>query len=100
MAPAGGEPARRETQVTVRYWASARAAAGTPEETFRLTDPVTLEELLATILERHADMPGLAKVLHVCSVLVDGDQVRTREPSVVRVEPGASVEFLPPFAGG
>ena len=100
MAPAGGEPPRPETHVTVRYWASARAAAGVPEEIITLLGPVMLDRLLAAILERHADAPGLGKVLHVCSVLVDGAQVRTQDPTTVEVRDGAGVEFLPPFAGG
>lgn len=100
MAPAGGEPARPETQVTVRYWASARAAVGVPEEIVALPGPVTLDRLLAAILERHADVPGLGKVLRVCSVLVDGAQLRTQDPATAEVHDGASVEFLPPFAGG
>ena len=46
--------------------------------------------------------PGsrLAEVLHACSVLVGDRPVASSEPDDVRVPPGSSVEFLPPFAGG
>lgn len=98
MGSLDGDTAAPETAVTVRYWASARAAAGVAEESF--PGPVTLAGLLGAALERHADAPSLERVLQVCSVLVDGDQVRTRAPEDVVVQPGATVEFLPPFAGG
>jgi molybdopterin synthase sulfur carrier subunit len=46
--------------------------------------------------------PGtrLGDVLQVCSVLVGDRPVSSEEPGEVEVPPGASVEFLPPFAGG
>jgi molybdopterin synthase sulfur carrier subunit len=42
----------------------------------------------------------LAAVLAVCSVLVGDQPVGSRDPGSVEVRPGATVEFLPPFAGG
>jgi len=39
-------------------------------------------------------------VLEVCSVLVGDRPVASRDPDSVVVEPGETVEFLPPFAGG
>ena len=89
-----------ETQVIlVRYWAAARSAAGTPEEEVDLAAPVTLAELVAEVARRH---PGtrLPDVIAVCSVLVGDQPVASREPAEVVVPPGATVEFLPPFAGG
>jgi sulfur-carrier protein len=39
-------------------------------------------------------------VLGVCAALVDDRPVGTADPATVLVHPGATVEFLPPFAGG
>jgi molybdopterin converting factor small subunit len=89
-----------ETQVIrVRYWAAARSAAGTPEDLVDVTGPLTLAEVTAAATALH---PGgrFADVHAVCSVLVGEQPVGSREPGSVVVEPGATVEFLPPFAGG
>lgn len=98
MTDTGGSDRSRET-VTVRYWAGARAAAGTPEDTYDVAVPVTLADLLARVLERH---PGdrMARTVAVCSVLVGDQPVRSQDPGTVLVEPGSVVELLPPFAGG
>jgi sulfur-carrier protein len=89
-----------ETTVTVRYWASARAAAGVSQDSLEVSGTVSLAELIDRAVALHEESSGLRKVLHVCSVLVDDRPVGTRDPDDVLVEPGASVEFLPPFAGG
>jgi molybdopterin converting factor small subunit len=39
-------------------------------------------------------------VLQICSTLVGDRPVSTEEPGEIVVQPGSSVEFLPPFAGG
>lgn len=89
-----------ETQVIrVRYWAAARSAAGLPEEDVEVTGPVTLADLRAEVVRRHAGS-RLESVLGVCSVLVGDRPVGSQEPAEVVVPPGATVEFLPPFAGG
>ena len=41
--------------VTVRYWAGARAAAGTAEDAFEVDGDVTLADLVARVLARHPD---------------------------------------------
>jgi hypothetical protein len=46
------------------------------------------------------DPARLARVLAVCSVLVGEQPLGGADPTTVVVEPGATVEFLPPFAGG
>lgn len=89
-----------ETQaIRVRYWAAARSAAGTAEETVEVAGPLTLAALRAEVVRRHADS-RLADVIAVCSVLVGDQPVSTQDPGAVEVPPGATVEFLPPFAGG
>ena len=98
MGAAIGRDHEGET-VTVRYWAGARAAAGTAEDTFEVDAELTLAALVAQVLERH---PGdqMARTVAVCSVLLGDQPVRTQDPAAVVVRPGAVVELLPPFAGG
>jgi molybdopterin converting factor small subunit len=76
---------------TIRYWAAARAAAGTDAESYT-------GDTLAAVLEaaRAAHGEQLARVLGHCSFLVDGARAR---PDTVLVD-GDVVEVLPPFAGG
>ncbi|MFJ6572383.1 MoaD/ThiS family protein [Streptomyces sp. NPDC091292] len=80
---------------TIRYWAAAKAAAGTAEEPY---EAETLAEALDTARTHH---PGeLTTVLRRCSFLVDGAPVGTRGHETVRLAEGGTVEVLPPFAGG
>jgi len=84
--------------VTVRYWAPARAAAGVSADELPVSGPTTLAAVLDSVRTLH---PGrLHDVLEVCSVLVGDRPVGTTEPADVLVEPGQTVELLPPFAGG
>lgn len=85
--------------IRLRYWAAAKAAAGTPSDDVPVNGPTTLAELRRTAAELH---PGtrLAEVLAACSTLVGEQPVGTADPTTYVVEPGATVEFLPPFAGG
>jgi molybdopterin converting factor small subunit len=80
---------------TIRYWAAAKAAAGTGEEPYAAA---TLAEALATARERHGT--EFARVLLRCSYLVDGTAVGARDHAAVRLGEGGTVEVLPPFAGG
>jgi molybdopterin synthase sulfur carrier subunit len=100
MSPDTTPSAPGETVVTVRYWASARAAAGVSQDLIAVPGPVSLAALIDRAVDLHAESGGLRKVLHVCSVLVDDRPVGSSDPADVLVDPGASVEFLPPFAGG
>jgi molybdopterin converting factor small subunit len=80
---------------SIRYWAAAKAAAGTAQEPY---DARTLAEALDEARLRH---PGeFVRVLRRCSFLVDGDPVGTRGHETVRLAEGGTVEVLPPFAGG
>jgi sulfur-carrier protein len=77
------------SQVTVRFWAGARRAAGTAEE------PIvagSLGELRAQLAARSE----LTAIVAASSFLVDGEQFPDQAPLV----PGAVVDVLPPFAGG
>ncbi|MCH1866026.1 MoaD/ThiS family protein [Nocardioides sp. CFH 31398] len=86
--------------VTVHFWAAARAAAGAAEAQLPVDGPTTLAAVTAAVLESHGDDARLRQVLGVCSVLVDDRPAGTGDPAAVRVEPGQSVQYLPPFAGG
>ena len=93
----------RETssgQVTLRYWASARAAAGTDTDAVAVNGPVSLAELVERARAAHADSARFSAVLSCCSVMVGDRPVTSGDPASVIVAPGATVEFLPPFAGG
>jgi molybdopterin converting factor small subunit len=84
-------------QVTLRFWASARAAAGVAESRVAVDGPVTLASLVAGA---SAGNDRLACILGTCSVLLDDQPVASKDPSSVLVSAGQTVEFLPPFAGG
>jgi molybdopterin converting factor small subunit len=91
-APSGTMPGG-----TIRYWAAAKAAAGTAEEPYRA---ITLADALTQARQRHGDRPDFERVLSSCSFLVDGDPVGTRNHEAVELAEGGTVEVLPPFAGG
>jgi sulfur-carrier protein len=79
--------------LTVRYFAGARAAAGVTEE--RISGSVSLDELTSDLAERHG--PRLERVLRVANFLVDGVTWHDRRAPL---PVGATVDVLPPFAGG
>jgi sulfur-carrier protein len=81
-------------QVTVRFFAAARAAAGNEVETIRIRPGTTVDELADQLSERDAN---LAKVLMRCSFLCDGIAVRDRSTAL---RDDQTVDVLPPFAGG
>lgn len=86
--------------VVVRYWASARAAAGTAEEKIPVDGEVSLSWLMTRLVESHADSRRFPDVLECCAVMVGDRPVGSLSATEVVVRAGDSVEFLPPFAGG
>jgi molybdopterin converting factor small subunit len=76
----------------VRYFAGARAAAGRSSEQIAAE---SLEELTVVLTERHGER--LAMVLKAASFLVDGLACHDRQAALPA---GATVDVLPPFAGG
>jgi molybdopterin converting factor small subunit len=77
--------------VTVRYFAAAAEAAGTTTETLAAR---TAGELRAAMEAAHG--VDLARVLTRCSLLADGVRLSDDTTPVT----GATVDVLPPFAGG
>lgn len=84
-------------KVTVRFWAAARAAAGSAEETY--DDVTTLAAVLDAARTRHA-AGELPRVLQRCSYLVDEVSPGSRPHASVVLRDGSVIEVLPPFAGG
>ncbi|UED84821.1 MoaD/ThiS family protein [Streptomyces profundus] len=82
---------------TIRYWAAAKAAAGTAEEPY---EAATLADALDAARRRHAERADFHLVLARCAFLVDGAQVGSRDHASVPLADGGTVEVLPPFAGG
>lgn len=91
---------QKETQIIVRYWASARAASGVDEDRIDVERPISLTEVRDRALALHPHADRLPDVVKACSVLVGDTPVNRLDPDSVMVSPGTSVEFLPPFAGG
>ncbi len=83
-----------EVQVTIRYFAAARAAAGIETETLSVPAGTTVDGLVTDLSGRG---PELAKVLARCSYLRDGVAVRDKN---VALRTRETVDVLPPFAGG
>ena len=79
----------------VRYFAAARAAAGTETEKVQLVEGATVDDLVDALAAGHG--PELARVLERCSYLLDEVAVRDRSQTVAD---GATLDVLPPFAGG
>lgn len=88
-------------QFCVRFWASARAAAGTDALTVTVgAGEPTVADVRRAVLEALPDRPDLPSVLGVCSVLLGERPMGAADAEQVRVPPGTDLEFLPPFAGG
>jgi molybdopterin converting factor small subunit len=94
MTTMNGTDTRTRT-VTVRYFAAARAAAGTEHETVELPAVATVADLIAAVEARHE--PEFGRVLLRCSYLLDEVAVRD---TAQEIPDGAALDVLPPFAGG
>ena len=79
-------------EVTVRYFAGARAAAGVAEEPASAS---TVAELVARLGAARGER--FARTLSACSFLVDGLAARDH---AAPLPDQATVDVLPPFAGG
>lgn len=77
--------------VTVRFYAAARKAAGVTELQL---EPASAMQILDKAVEAH---PNLAQVLPQCSFLLS--EVALHDLNT-QVPEGATLDVLPPFAGG
>jgi molybdopterin converting factor small subunit len=78
--------------ITVRYFAGAREAAGLTTE--QLAGPTSVAALRGALAEAH---PRLGAVLPKCALLVAGARTTSDD---AEVPDDATVDVLPPFAGG
>jgi sulfur-carrier protein len=83
--------------VTLRYWAAAKEAAGTAEETIAAE---TLADALEAAGAHAREDARFRAVLARSSFLVDGVPVGVRAPDAVTLADASVIEVLPPFAGG
>jgi molybdopterin synthase sulfur carrier subunit len=82
--------------IRIRYWAAAKQAAGTDEETVNAD---TLAAAIAIMIASHAD-GGFAAVLTRSSFLLDGQQPGNQAAEFIALRDQQTLEVLPPFAGG
>ena len=80
--------------VTVRYFAAARAAAGTDDEVIAVAPGTTVGALIAQLSSKSSE---LAHILKRCSYLRDGVAVRDHG---IELGSDQTLDVLPPFAGG
>jgi len=85
-------------EVTVRYWAAARAAAGRSED--HIEDVATVQQALDGARRLHSDDDRFDQVLAISSVLLGDRPVQRDRLDDVPVSAGDVIEVLPPFAGG
>lgn len=83
-----------DAEITVRYFAAARSAAGCEEETLGIPAGTTVAGLIEMLGRRDTE---LARVLQRCSYLCDS--IAIRDPQIV-IGSGQTIDVLPPFAGG
>lgn len=83
--------------VTVRYWAAAKEAAGTAEETVQAA---ALADALDTIRNSRNGDERFGNVLKRSSFLIDSNPVGKRAHESLSLTDGAVIEVLPAFAGG
>ncbi|KQS00556.1 hypothetical protein ASG12_06655 [Williamsia sp. Leaf354] len=82
-----------DVTLEIRYFAAAKAAAGAASE-HRVCSPTDqVSDVLRSLENSH---PALVSVLPRCSVLLDAVAVTTDR----QVGSAATLDVLPPFAGG
>jgi sulfur-carrier protein len=84
-------------RVTVHYWAAAKEAANTAEETVSAD---TLADALDAVRGKRAGDSRFAAVLARSSFLIDGAPAGRRAAEAVMLADESVIEVLPAFAGG
>jgi len=88
------EPLLPPIEVTVRLFAGAREAAGTAALTIGARNGMDL------VVELESHTEELRTTLPRCSFLVTGTSHRLDQLPTIALEPGLTIDVLPPFAGG
>ena len=77
----------------MRYWGSAREAAGRAED---VVEAVGLREAVAAVADRYGER--FRRIVEMSTIVVDGERLPPH--ARVSVHEGSVVEVMPPFAGG
>ena len=80
-------------QIRVRYWGSAREAAGRAED---VVDAQDLRGAVAAVADRYGER--FRRIVEMSTIVVDGERLPPH--ARVEVHDGSVVEVMPPFAGG
>lgn len=85
--------------VTVRFFAAARAASGIDQLQITLADSATLGDLenFLTSSDGPGDAAAMGQVLRRCSYLCNEVATNDRNRSLPQA---STIDVLPPFAGG
>lgn len=83
--------------VTIRYWAAAKEAAGISEESVAAR---TLADALDAVLASRGSDSRFREVLARSSVLIDGTRANKAAGESITLSADSVIEVLPPFAGG
>lgn len=83
--------------VTIRYWAAAKDAAGMPEESL---EAASLADALHAAVARREPGTRLREIFARSSFLVNAAPVGRAARETYTLDDGAVIEVLPPFAGG
>ena len=81
--------------ITIRYFAGAKAAAGVASEHIPLDHGATVADVLTVLSHRHGER--LTRILSASSLLLNEVAVQDHTRPL---PPTATLDILPPFAGG
>ncbi len=82
-----------DVQIRVRYWGSAREAAGRAED---IVDADDLRGAVAAVADRYGER--FRRIVEMSTVVVDGERLLPH--AQVQLHDGSLVEVMPPYAGG
>lgn len=82
-----------QRSLTIRYFAAARAAVGVDSEQYEVQGHERVGDIFDRLAQAH---PALRSVLPRCSVLLDS----IAAPTTRTIGAAATLDVLPPFAGG
>lgn len=94
VSSTGRDPSVSTRSLTVRFFAAAKAAAGTGEVQIPVAPDATVDDLLGALAEHYGT--ELGGVVAHSSFLLDGIGVDRED----RIGTAAGLDILPPFAGG